>query len=808
MKKLSLFFVLISLISFSFAQEEIRPTCRQHQSMLSRVVPTPEQMERMESMAFRSDTFDITHYAIHLDEVNYGARTLKGFCDVFFSPKMEGLKAIHLDLLNLQVDSVFYEGKPVNYTYDSLMIHTFFDDVLDVNDTTVLRVYYGGRPTIDASGFGGFDFRDGYSYNLGIGLAAIPHNYGRGWFPCFDNFVERSTFEFFINTENSKFAYAVGTHISTDSIDANHRIFHYHMKQPITTYQAAVAIADYGVVRYFHEGIEKEIPVELVSKKQDTTKIKNSLVYMTEAIEALEQWYGPYQWERVGYVLTPVGAMEHPTCVSYPTSLGLNENPYNNLDIMSHELAHHWFGNLTTLTTAYDMWIKEGTSEYGYHLFTKEFLGDEEFYDLIASNQYDVIEHAHRDDDGFRALSGMPFEYTYGTTTYQKGAAVIHNMQSYLGDSLFKTGVRAILDKYAFSHCDAAEFEATLTEATGKDMSAFFQDWIYAPGFSAFEIDSVKVTPNGNQFDVSLSIEQKLYAAPHYHTQVPMEVTFYDANWQQHPVIVELNGQYSEVTVRLDFEPVFQMLNRHNFLNNGQLSYSEIITEGGTIKYNRSKLDVIVPELSDSILLYNAHIYGPPDPIKREDLDIQMSDKHYWIIDGVNPNHVRLKTSMYYEGNQEALLDYDLVHDGEENVILLYRKNASEDWVEYPYAVKNAFIPNDGKGFFRIDSVLFGQYTFGVGDYFEVNTKESKSEQISFVVQPNPADHYVTVQIEMPGEAYALQVYNTLGQLVESKAVTNPEIRLDIQDWLPGTYFIRVLNERKEVMGSVPLIRQ
>jgi hypothetical protein len=805
MKNIILLLFVLGMFYQSSAQD-IRPSCRNHKAHIHRTTPSAEEMARMEDMAFRSDTFDITHFSIHMEEIDYGLQTIRGYCDVSFSPKIEGQKAIHLDLLNLPVDSVKMGQTHLTYSYDSLMVHVFFDEQLDTDDTSTISIWYGGHPTLDPSGFGGFDFQDGYAYNLGIGLASIPHNFGRGWFPCFDNFVERATYDFYVTTLTTQFAYAVGTHISTEDAGPGKQRFHYRMDQPITTYHAAIAVADYALTRTFHEGLEKEIPVELVSKPQDTTKFRNSFAFLNEAIEALEQWYGPYPWERVGYVVTTRGAMEHPTCIAYPSSLALNENPYNNMDIMSHELAHHWFGNVTTLTTAYDMWIKEGTSEYGYHLFTKDFLGDEEFHDLIASNQLDVLENAHKEDGEFLALSGMPMDRTYGMTTYQKGAAVIHNMHSYLGDSLFKIAVRGVLDTYAFSHCDAAGFEAAVEASTGKDMSSFFKDWIYAPGFSAFEIDSVRVIPDGDQYEVTLFVEQKLFHAPEYHSKVPMPVSFFDASWNKQIKMVELDGQFSEVKVRLDFEPVFQFLNENNFLNNGQLSYNLVINEKEDLAFKRSKLDIDVDELQDSMLLFVEHIWGAADPIKRTDLDIDLSDQHFWIIDGAKAGNVKMTTRFYYEGKHDYELDYDLVSESEEDIILLYRPDATEDWVEYPYASKNIFIPTDGKGFFKVDSLLFGQYCFGNGDYFAVDNQDLVIQK-TLSISPNPTMDFIQVQTQGHGSAKKWVLYDLQGRKLKNGKVSASTLKIDLSAMANGTYVFQLYDDEGSILASEKIMK-
>ena len=60
------------------------------------------------------------------------------------------------------------------------------------------------------------NFEGGYVYNLGIGLSSTPPNFGKVWFPCFDNFVERSTYDYIIITKSDMKAYCVGSFISEE----------------------------------------------------------------------------------------------------------------------------------------------------------------------------------------------------------------------------------------------------------------------------------------------------------------------------------------------------------------------------------------------------------------------------------------------------------------------------------------------------------------------------------------------------------------------------------------------------------------
>lgn len=287
-----------------------------------------------------------------------------------------------------------------------------------------------------------------------------------------------------------------------------------------------------------------------------------------------------------------------------------------------------------------------------------------------------------------------------------------------------------------------------------------------------------------------------------------MNITFFDANWNEHVHQVMLDGQYSEVSVRLDFEPVMQILNDNNFLNNGQLSYHQVISEEGKYNFNRAKFEFTVDQLNDSLLVFVEHIYGAPDPILREDLDIQLSTNHFWVIDGVNPGNTLIsKARFYYEGNHEDLLDYELTGETEEDIILLYREDASQDWIEYPEYLKSIFIPTDGKGFFMVDSLLFGQYTFGNGDYFAVNNQEIAQLDQKLSITPNPTMGQTEINFSGDIDNGKIEVFNASGQKVLSKKVRGNNYQLNMADLSPGNYVIRLLNGSNIILATEKVIR-
>ena len=199
--KIKLFFLLLllsvkSIAQINFERNDQFSDYREHSFQQKTTLPN----NPMQASNLRSDTVDILKYTINLDITSFVDSTISGNTLVKFTPKVNGVNKLNLDLLMLTIDSIKSSNTILNYLYNDTLIEVDLPATYNVGDTTAITVYYHGHPQGDASGWGGFYFSPTYAYNLGVGFAALPHNYGRVWFPCFDNFVERSKYEFNIWT--------------------------------------------------------------------------------------------------------------------------------------------------------------------------------------------------------------------------------------------------------------------------------------------------------------------------------------------------------------------------------------------------------------------------------------------------------------------------------------------------------------------------------------------------------------------------------------------------------------------------------
>lgn len=763
----------------------------------------------------RSDSIDILNYAVTLDVTDFVGKTITASCEITFTAKQNGLDFLPLDLLKLTVDSIMHNGAPLVFEYNDTLLNVHLPASVNIGDTMEVKVYYHGKPTADPSGFGGFVFEGGYAYNLGIGLSSNPYNFGRSWHPCFDNFVERATYDLNVISKDGRKGYAIGEFLGETDLGGGLALRQYRMGLPLPTYLVGTATSNYAAIHGQHTGIYGSYPTLLVGKPADTTQMKASFKYLPEAIDVLEAWFGPYRWGQVGYVLTSAGAMEHSTLIAFP-DYSIDGGPnYDMNRLMAHELGHHWWGNVTTLSCPFNMWIKEGNAEYSSHLFQEFTFGKPYFREVVKGNNLFVLKNAHVNDEGYWPLSGLPYERTYGTHTYQKGAAIMHNLRTYLGDSLFQQGMTSILDTYEYQAVDAELFRDQLTANTGVDMTNFFNDWIFAPGYSLFEIDSVHYAPSGNAHQATVFVQQKLHHAPHLHTDVPMEITFFDENWQTHTAQFTASGEFTEVTLPVPFKPVWQVLNDNNSLNLARPQDRKVATATGNLTLNYcdlSSFQVTEIPTGDSALVSFIHYLGAADP---DASGIQLSTSHYWRYGGILPSGFNAKVTLNYKGSGVNDLDHDLTNMPEDSLTLVWRPRPGVAWGQYPYYKKYPLNTTDGNGFVKIDTLLPGDYAFAAGSLplatgvFDLG----KNGSTEVAIYPNPASTQVTIQAMLPPMQKAAQVavYDATGKLVRQipAQVTGALLAqtLDVSALQPGIYFLQIMDEAGAALAAKKFVK-
>ncbi len=761
----------------------------------------------------RSDTADILNYTINLTITDFTNNKISGNTQIKFTPKINGVNKLNLDLLKLTVDSIEINGTNLSYTYNDTLLQVSLPSTYNPSDTVLLTVYYQGTPQGDPSGWGGFYFSNGYAYNLGVGFGANPHTYGRVWFPCFDNFVERSAYEFNITSNNGKIAYCNG-YLANDTTDNNgDRTRKWILNEPIPSYLASVTVANYTQVNQTYNGINGNVPIVLTAVPADTTNVKNSFTNLNTALSTFESHFGPYMWNRVGYCMVPfdAGAMEHATNISYPKVTA--DGTINYQTLYAHELSHHWFGNLATCRTQEDMWLNEGWARYCEFLFTESLYGYNSYLNLVRTNHEDNL-HFNRPKEGNLTLSNIPFEYTYGDHVYNKGADIAHTLRGYMGDSLFFNSVKTYLSQNNYKDVSSADFRDALTAASGLDMSYFFDNWIFNPGWPHFSIDSFTVVPNGLSYLVTVYIKQKLTDAPNYYTNVPLEVTFKAADWTEQTQSIVMSGQISSFNFALPFNPVFVAVNMGEKISHAVAPEYKKIKTTGNANFTNARMNLTIQSISDSAFVRIEHNYAAPDGFKSCCPPYRLSPNHYWKVDGILPANFKAKAVINYDGRTTGFagnqwLDNELVNASEDSLILMYRANTADDWTEYLYYTKNNIgNNNDKRGTITIDTLKLGEFVFAMHDYtMGIQTREINTAP-EIKLYPNPTKDILTIDLLSSGikiyGSVILIITDTSGKTIYKEKLNPQQTTTTIKTtgYSNGVYFVSINNNETVLAKS------
>lgn len=709
--------LLLCNISCLYAQQSI-PDCQN----LKRRLPLKGGGFVTDPANVRSDTLDILHFDISLNFREVGSQFISGTCRIDLRSLVNDVNLIHFDLLALTVDSVYTESTSLTFGQSGESLFVVPQVALDAGDSVSVFVAYHGQPQQDNS-WGGFYFNSGYAYNLGVGFDAIPHNFARVWFPCFDNFVERSSYDFHILTTDNRRAYCNGIRLGIEDVGEDSLLNHWTMQESIPSYLAGIAVAAYTHAELEYVSLNGDtIPMWLTALPGDTTNMKLSFTHLDEAMLAFEEHFGPYRWSKVGFTAVPfnAGAMEHATCIAYPRLLLDGSVDYETL--MAHELSHHWWGDLVTCRTAEDMWLNEGWASFCEMIFTEALYGEEAYREALRDNHKDVLIFAHRNDGARFPVSGVPLNLTYGDHVYNRGADIARTLRSFMGDESFFEACRSLMIDRPFADISSSDLRDFFQQFTDVDLTTFFDQWVFDTGFPEFRIQQWSPSANDSYL---VQIKQYAHYSSSLYSSVPLRITFWDALLNNYHSSVLVGGEFTEVevTVPQGFVPVHVALNTDDRIALAVLGEERIITNNGPNDCDFAELDIVMNDLpdDDSVYVHVENHFADADPSFVIG-DYYVSPDRWWRVFRSGDIGTAVATIRYYGDSTESRyldpLFFDYVSAAgyvEDSIVLLYRANPSQPWALHSnYELLSSPGVDNWEGRIRILNLLSGDYAWAV----------------------------------------------------------------------------------------------
>jgi len=439
---------------------------------------------------------DVVHYELNID-LYPPQKILKGKA-VLTIKLLNDLKTIDLNFHdNMKISEVHLNGSETDFKSEGTRLSVLVNNSNLYMDTVRLAITYEGKPK--RAGLGAFAF--GQKNDKSVVYNLNEPVYASTWFPCNDMPTDKAYLDIYITNDSSKTSVSNGKLIETIK-DGPRNTYHWKTFYPISTYLICVYSADYVnfTDKYVSQNETDTMSIEYYVFPEHLEFAKKDFEDHTEMMEFFSDIFGEYPFLKEKYgvaeFLWQLGAMEHQTITGIGSNF-LNGRKFFN-DVYVHELAHHWWGNCVGPASWKDIWLNEGFATYCEALYAEGRSGAPALQSTMLSKY----------NENFQGILREPGDNLFSSTVYDKGAWVLHMLRWETGDSVFFRILRNYFEKYKYKTASTEDFKKVCERVSGKDLTKFFDQWIYE-GDDQIKLEySWKADREKNGYRISLELDQ------------------------------------------------------------------------------------------------------------------------------------------------------------------------------------------------------------------------------------------------------------------------------------------------------------
>jgi aminopeptidase N len=351
--------------------------------------------------------------------------------------------------------------------------------------------------------------------------------YARYWFPCFDHPSDRVTSEIIATVPSQYGTLSNGVLEKKEQNPDGTTTWHWRQAKSHVPYLMSMVAGDFEVLEQSWDGIPIHSYVprgRLAEAARSFEKTPAMMRLFTEKIGVRYPWpkYAQICVDEYGW-----GGMEHTSATTLNLSTLHDERAHLDVssdNLVAHELAHQWWGDLLTCKDWGEIWLNESFATYFATIWTEHDLGWDEA----------AFERAKEADDYFGedARYRRPIvSYRYGSPedvfdshAYPKGARVLHMLRFELGDAAFWRAIRRYAEVNQFRTVETADLRRSIEDSTGQGLNWFFDQWIHGGGHPEFDV-AWDWDAAAKQVRLTVKQTQKVDATtPLFRTSVEIEI--------------------------------------------------------------------------------------------------------------------------------------------------------------------------------------------------------------------------------------------------------------------------------------------
>jgi len=406
------------------------------------------------------------------------------------------LNAIELEITSaalVSVDGVTrHEGK-VTYDENEQQVTVTLDSAIEPG-AWLFDASFTGVLNDKLHGFYRSTFVDEQGTERVIATTQFESTDARRAFPCWDEPDFKAAFAVTLEVKDGLTALSNGHVVADDPIDGGYRRVRFAETMTMSTYLVAFVVGPLVVTEDVDAG-GTPLRVACVPGKEHLAPF--ALEAGAHALAFFTDFFGiAYPAGKLDLVALPdfaFGAMENLGCVTFrETALLVDQSDASTTDLMriadvvAHEIAHMWFGDLVTMKWWNGIWLNEAFATFMELLCVDSFRPEWKRWDAFATERAAALRI-----DGLEATRPVEIavarpeeaDAMFDVLTYQKGSAVVRMLEQYLGAEAFREGLRLYMQRHAYGNTETTDLWDAIEEASGEPARSIMDSWIYQGGY-------------------------------------------------------------------------------------------------------------------------------------------------------------------------------------------------------------------------------------------------------------------------------------------------------------------------------------
>ena len=319
-------------------------------------------------------------------------------------------------------------------------------------------------------------------------------------FPCFDEPDFKAVFGVTMIVPAELMAVSCGEVVSSEILADGRRRDTFADTMLMSTYLMAFIVGDLEATEPTDVG---GVPLRIVHVRGKSALTEFGQQAGAFALAWLVDYYGiPYPGTKVDLIAVPdfaFGAMENMGAITFRETLLLADPQKATtaellriVDVVAHELAHMWFGNLVTMDWWNGIWLKEAFATFMQVATTDAFRPEWKRWDEFSIERgaaFDVDALSTTRPIEYEVISPADAEGMYDVLTYEKGAAVVRMLEQYLGPDRFAAGVQHYLERHSYANTTTTDLWDALETSSGEPVRSVMDGWIFTGGYPIVSVE-------------------------------------------------------------------------------------------------------------------------------------------------------------------------------------------------------------------------------------------------------------------------------------------------------------------------------